>query len=367
MASGRVEATPDEQLQALRDTRDRYLARADRIKENTNALTDPQTLAEESNARRIANSYEKSIANSIKRMPVASQARPPKSQLFSLRTWLCIFIGISAIEGAILIGNFSPTVRSVSPSAPSAHRKTDQATLLPSSKLPAKPSPLASLAVPVSEIPNSPIPATKPNITAVRSPKVRPREPAPPVAPPKSKRLLPKLAQIEPRVRFKVSRPGAHGAKPRASEARPHGARTPELTAPSAMSAPIFPAKPITPATATEATAPITVATPPPPAPLSVSATARLEPIMQTHSDPPYPDNARRHGEEGITEMSLAISAQGVVSDCEIAKSSGWQDLDMSACIYVIRHWRWQPPRIYGQPVTAPTKVSIAWGLKSAN
>ena len=101
MVSGRVEPSPDEQLHALRETRDRYLALADQIKKNNDPLADPQKrLAEEKNARRIANSYDKSIANSLERMPAPNQARAFQWRSLSLRTSLCIFIGISAIEGA---------------------------------------------------------------------------------------------------------------------------------------------------------------------------------------------------------------------------------------------------------------------------
>jgi protein TonB len=105
---------------------------------------------------------------------------------------------------------------------------------------------------------------------------------------------------------------------------------------------------------------------PPPPAKTTAIAPTQLESIARTHTLPPYPTISQRLGEQGTSQMQVAISTEGTVSECKIIKSSGSERLDNAACEYVKGHWRWKPPTSEGKPVTANTDVSVVWNLKDA-
>ena len=74
----------------------------------------------------------------------------------------------------------------------------------------------------------------------------------------------------------------------------------------------------------------------------------------------------QRLGEQGTTQMEVAISTEGSVTDCKVTKSSGSERLDTAACTYVQGHWRWKPPTREGKPVAVNTAVSVVWNLKDA-
>jgi protein TonB len=107
---------------------------------------------------------------------------------------------------------------------------------------------------------------------------------------------------------------------------------------------------------------------PPPPAKTTAVAAAptELKAIARTHSLPPYPTISQRLGEQGTSQLQVAINTEGTVTDCKIAKSSGSERLDTAACEYVKGHWRWQPPTQEGKPVAANTMVDVVWNLKNA-
>jgi hypothetical protein len=66
MTKGRIETSPLEQLVALYEARDRYAALADRLQSEADTSENPEEKWErEQDARRIAQAYEKSIANMI--------------------------------------------------------------------------------------------------------------------------------------------------------------------------------------------------------------------------------------------------------------------------------------------------------------
>lgn len=108
----------------------------------------------------------------------------------------------------------------------------------------------------------------------------------------------------------------------------------------------------------------------PPPAPPKTTAVqaapTELKAIQRTHTLPPYPTISQRLGEQGTSQLTVAISTEGAVTDCTIAKSSGSQRLDSAACEYVKGHWKWQPPTQEGKPVAAKTQVDVVWNLKNA-
>jgi len=75
---------------------------------------------------------------------------------------------------------------------------------------------------------------------------------------------------------------------------------------------------------------------------------------------------SKRAGEQGTTQMQVAISTAGVITDCNVIGTSGSQRLDAAACSYVQTHWRWQPPLKDGRPASTTTKISVIWNLETA-
>lgn len=110
------------------------------------------------------------------------------------------------------------------------------------------------------------------------------------------------------------------------------------------------------------------IAAAPSPAPSAISSPVdnTLRPIMSTHIPPPYPPISVRLNEQGSTLMELAISPQGRVSECVVVESSSSQRLDSAGCEFVTANWRWQPPSSAGKPVSAKTRLSIKWDLRTA-
>jgi protein TonB len=104
----------------------------------------------------------------------------------------------------------------------------------------------------------------------------------------------------------------------------------------------------------------------PPPAAAPPAAPTQLESIQRTHTLPPYPTISQRLGEQGTTQMEVAINTEGSVTDCKVTKSSGSERLDTAACTYVQGHWRWKPPTRDNKPVAVNTAVSVVWNLKDA-
>jgi protein TonB len=119
-----------------------------------------------------------------------------------------------------------------------------------------------------------------------------------------------------------------------------------------------------------EAPPPITTVKTPPPAPPKAAPPAapptQLESIQRTHTLPPYPTISQRLGEQGTTQMEVAINKEGSVEGCKVIKSSGSERLDTVACSYVQSHWRWKPPTQNGQAVAVNTNGSVVWNLKDA-
>ncbi len=101
MIRGRIEATPAEQLEALRKARDHYKALADGLQDNVDTAGGPEEKSRaEQDARRIANAYEKTIANIL----ASSRIREiPQDASRAGRLWaglmvlsLLIFLAIAA-------------------------------------------------------------------------------------------------------------------------------------------------------------------------------------------------------------------------------------------------------------------------------
>lgn len=120
-----------------------------------------------------------------------------------------------------------------------------------------------------------------------------------------------------------------------------------------------------------EAPPPSVTTAPKPPPPVAkptapAAAPTELKAIQRTHTLPPYPTISQRLGEQGTSQLTVAINTEGSVTDCTVSKSSGSERLDNAACEYVKGHWRWQPPTQEGKPVAVKTQVDVVWNLKNA-
>jgi periplasmic protein TonB len=88
--------------------------------------------------------------------------------------------------------------------------------------------------------------------------------------------------------------------------------------------------------------------------------------IAVTHTIPPYPLLAIRLEEQGAVQLRLVISAQGMVTDAVIVRSSGFQDLDQAARAWVMAHWRYRPAMRGGVAVPSAADALVRFDLRNA-
>ena len=100
--------------------------------------------------------------------------------------------------------------------------------------------------------------------------------------------------------------------------------------------------------------------------PCATPGVAPLQPIMSTHTMPPYPELSVRMEEEGTTLLEVRIEPNGAISDAMVISSSGSPRLDSAASDHVKSEWRWQTPMKDCQPIPIRTRVSIKWSLRDA-
>lgn len=77
---------------------------------------------------------------------------------------------------------------------------------------------------------------------------------------------------------------------------------------------------------------------------------------------PRYPSVARRRGIEGTVTLAVLVSAQGLASEVQLARSSGSTLLD-EAALEAVRRWRFLPALAGGRAVEARVLVPIAFRL----
>jgi len=92
---------------------------------------------------------------------------------------------------------------------------------------------------------------------------------------------------------------------------------------------------------------------------------ASVQGLVNTHTTPPYPPNARRLGQEGRVVLSLAIGADGAITDAQVASTSGFPELDQAALEWVKAHWRYKPALQSGVAVTSTTQAAVKFDLKN--
>jgi TonB family protein len=91
-----------------------------------------------------------------------------------------------------------------------------------------------------------------------------------------------------------------------------------------------------------------------------------LRPIMNTHTQPPYPELSVQTEEAGVTLLLIHMTRMGVPDDIKIDTSSGSLRLDEAARDHVLANWRWQPLPDSCKAAGISTKVQITWHLRSS-
>jgi protein TonB len=77
-----------------------------------------------------------------------------------------------------------------------------------------------------------------------------------------------------------------------------------------------------------------------------------------------YPPSALRNNEAGTTGFKLDVDASGRVSNCEVTSSSGFPDLDETACRLLPRRARFTPARdSVGNGVQSSYSSSVRWQI----
>ena len=85
--------------------------------------------------------------------------------------------------------------------------------------------------------------------------------------------------------------------------------------------------------------------------------------VSSTHSTPPYPDQARLLAHQGIVLLRLTISPNGDVVAADIARTSGFAELDAQAASWVLAHWKYKPALANGIAAVSHTLATVTFNL----
>jgi protein TonB len=88
--------------------------------------------------------------------------------------------------------------------------------------------------------------------------------------------------------------------------------------------------------------------------------------VTNTHTTPPYPQDARSASHQGTVLLNITVGLQGDVMNAVVAQSSGFAELDQSAVSWVIGHWKYKPATQGGVPMTSTTQAAVKFDLKQA-
>lgn len=116
--------------------------------------------------------------------------------------------------------------------------------------------------------------------------------------------------------------------------------------------------------TAITATTQKPVAKPPPPPPPKVVRTPPRPNPRRPLTEPDYPPQSKRLGEEGATILRLYILEDGRVGDVQIGTSSGFPRLDEAAVKHAKRSWRFLPATEGGKPVATWYDFRVVWRIE---
>jgi periplasmic protein TonB len=85
--------------------------------------------------------------------------------------------------------------------------------------------------------------------------------------------------------------------------------------------------------------------------------------LAGTHTQPAYPDVARRLNEQGTVHLNIAVGVDGRVGQVLVTQSSGSDRLDQAAVVWIARHWRYEPATNGGKPVGSVVQAAIVFNL----
>lgn len=109
--------------------------------------------------------------------------------------------------------------------------------------------------------------------------------------------------------------------------------------------------------------APVVQAPPPPKPSQAVGAKPRGNPGDWVTSDD-YPPGALRNNEAGVTGFKLDIGPDGKITNCTVTSSSGFPDLDQTACRLLPRRGRFTPAKdAAGNGMEASYTSAIRWTI----
>lgn len=80
----------------------------------------------------------------------------------------------------------------------------------------------------------------------------------------------------------------------------------------------------------------------------------------------PYPESARRRGQEGTVRLEVLVKIDGRVGDVRLENSSGHRVLDRAA-LQAVRRWRFKPATRYGQVVESRVVIPVDFVLHSGD
>jgi protein TonB len=88
-------------------------------------------------------------------------------------------------------------------------------------------------------------------------------------------------------------------------------------------------------------------------------------PIMRTHTQPPYPVESVRAGEQGSVLVEVTIGANGKPTYSRVVTSSGYTRLDDATAPWIKENWLWEPFEENCAP--ARTEINVTWNLSHAD
>lgn len=93
------------------------------------------------------------------------------------------------------------------------------------------------------------------------------------------------------------------------------------------------------------------------------STSAQVKPKAEGRNrKPPYPELARRLGQEGLVILLVEVDVNGRVSDITLKQSSGYKLLD-DAALLCVKSWLFNPATKNGKPVVSKIEIPIRYKL----
>ncbi len=90
------------------------------------------------------------------------------------------------------------------------------------------------------------------------------------------------------------------------------------------------------------------------------------KPKLIKASKPEYPSASTRLGEEGVTGLSLLVTANGRVTDVKLDSTSGSERLDAAAIKHAQHNWAFSPCTENGVAVACRFQAKLVWRLDEA-